>query len=223
MPILDDALWAERLLEKEDNQFSRRAYVRNIFGMIEGSIWVIKQTILIAAKDTGMVKLIPVAEYALLSDNAYELKNNGEPKVQIKYLKLPENIKFTFKIIEKYLRIDLNLGIGTIAWENFLQAQEIRNKITHPKKSTEFEVSDKDIAIAKEVSSWFNDLIVGFFNGLSNNSKINGILYAYSDAIRPPFRGQTGHCSDVNPATIPRGIRPAFRADSGHFSWVGRN
>ena len=41
---------------------------------------------------------------------------------------------------------------------------------------------------------------------------------AYSDAIRPPFRGQTGHCSDVNPATVPRGIRPAFRADSGHFS-----
>jgi len=48
-------------------------------------------------------------------------------------------------------------------------------------------------------------------------------LFAYSDAIRPPFRGQTGHCSDVNPATIPRGIRPAFRADSGHFSQVGRN
>jgi len=48
-------------------------------------------------------------------------------------------------------------------------------------------------------------------------------LIAYSDPIRPPFRGQTGHCSDVNPATLPRGIRPLFRADSGHFSWMGRN
>src|SRR4030042_1850839 len=46
---------------------------------------------------------------------------------------------------------------------------------------------------------------------------------AYSDPIRPPFRGQTRHCSDVNPAPLPTGLRPAFRADSGPFSWMGRN
>ena len=71
-----------------------------------------------------------------------------------------------------------------------------------------------------------------FWFNLSNLLKSDAIYLAwhrgrteaaYSDAIRPPFRGQTGHCSDVNPATVPRGIRPAFRADSGHFSWVGRN
>lgn len=38
MPMIKDAHWAEEALEKEDNQFTRRAYIRNVFAMIEGSI-----------------------------------------------------------------------------------------------------------------------------------------------------------------------------------------
>ena len=45
MPMLEDAHWAENALEIEDNQFTRRAYIRSLFAQIEGSIWVMKQTV----------------------------------------------------------------------------------------------------------------------------------------------------------------------------------
>ncbi len=174
MSMIEDALWAENILEKEDNQFTRRAYIRSLFSMIEGAVWVLKQTVLLAPTSNGNIKKFTAVEYALLSDKTYELKSNGEPKVQTKYLKLPENFRFTFKILGKYFRINLNIGVGTVAWENFLQIQKVRNRITHPKTPTDFEVSDKEIDITKEVCSWFNELIFGFFNSLVTKTDGNG-------------------------------------------------
>lgn len=164
--MIYDAHWAEQALDKEDNQFTRRAYVRNVFAMIEGSILVLKQTVLFAPVPEGRVKKLSPAEYALLSDKTYELKSNGQTKEQTKYLKLPENFRFTFGVLTKYFGTEFNLGVGTVAWDNFLAAQEIRNRITHPKTVTEFEVSDSELATCKEACSWFNELVVAFFNGL---------------------------------------------------------
>lgn len=166
MPMLEDAQWAEEALEREDNQFTRRAYVRSLFSLIEGSIWVLKQTVLHAPASNGNVKRISAAEYALLSDKTYDLKSNGQPKEQVKFLKLPENFRFTFSVLEKYFKTELDLGVGTTDWNNFLEAQTIRNRITHPKASFEFEVTDSEIIICKETCSWFNELIAVFFNGL---------------------------------------------------------
>jgi hypothetical protein len=171
MPMIDDAHWAEQALDKEDNQFTRRAYIRSMFAMIEGSIWVLKQTVLHAPTADGKPKRLSIAEYALLSDKSFELKNNGETKEQTKYLKLPENFKFTFNILSKSFGIKFDLGIGSTAWQNFLKAQEIRNRITHPKTAAEFEVSNAEILVCTEACSWFNELIANFFNGLTSNLK----------------------------------------------------
>ncbi len=171
MPMIEDAHWAEQALDKEDNQFTRRAYIRSMFAMIEGSIWVLKQTVLNAPTVKGNIKKLSVAEYALLSDKTFELKSNGEPKEQTKYLKLPENFRFTFNVLTKSFGTEFDLGIGTVAWDNFLAAQAIRNRTTHPKTVAEFEVSDSDIATCKEACSWFNELVVVFFNGIVSNSK----------------------------------------------------
>ena len=170
MPILEDAQWAEEALDKEDNQFTRRAYVRNIFSMIEGSIWVLKQVVLHAPVENGKIKRLSVAEYALLDDKTYELKSNGEPKELVKHLKLPENVRFTFNILFKYFNAEIDLGVGTLTWSNFLAAQSIRNRIAHPKTPEAFIISDDEIAICKETCSWFNECMALFFETLVANS-----------------------------------------------------
>jgi len=72
-------------------------------------------------------------------------------------------------VLSKYFKTELDLDIGTINWDNFLAAQAIRNRITHPKITADFEVSDTDIDTCKKTCSWFNGLIVAFFNGLVAN------------------------------------------------------
>jgi hypothetical protein len=100
LKLLEDAHEAETLLEEKDTQFYRRAYIRSVFASIEGIIWLIKQVCLKAKSPRGP-RPIKVAEYALLSDQSYELKNNGDPSVQTKYLKLADNLKFTVKVARR--------------------------------------------------------------------------------------------------------------------------
>jgi hypothetical protein len=173
MPMLEDARWAEEALNKDDNQFTRRAYIRNVFSMIEGSIWVLKQIVLHAPVERGKIKRLSAAEYALLSDKTYELKSNGETKELVKHLKLPENVRFTFNVLFKYFNAEIDLGVGTLTWSNFLAAQSIRNRIAHPKNPEAFIISDDEIVICKETCSWFNQCMVLLFETLAATSNTN--------------------------------------------------
>jgi len=100
-PLVEDAIMTDRLLEKEDNQFKRRIFIRSFFAFVEGSIWCFKQNVLNEATFNNLTIGITEAEYALLSDKTYDLKSNGETKENNKHLKLPENLRFTFTVLQK--------------------------------------------------------------------------------------------------------------------------
>ncbi len=169
--LLEDAAEAERLLEEQDTQFFRRAYIRSLFSSTEGIIWLMKQTCLKANPVVGMRK-IAIADYAILADESYDLKNNGETSVQTKFLKLPDNLRFTVKTVNRLFGAQLDLGVGTTKWENFKKAIEVRNRITHPRNTSEVDISDDEIEMCKEVSSWFNELVHEFMQSLVKNSKL---------------------------------------------------
>ena len=169
MILLEDAHAAEMLLERDDSQFSRRAYIRSIFAYIEGAIWILKQFCLKARATSGIRRISP-AEYCLLIEETYELKSNGVPKTQTKFLRLPENIRFTFTLVNRLFGANLNLGIGTQSWNKFLQALNIRHRITHPKDTSAFAIADEEIELCKEVCSWFNELINEYFQVLVANA-----------------------------------------------------
>lgn len=160
--LLEDAHAAEQYLEETDSQFSRRAYIRSIFAYIEGSVWILKQTCLKAKPFSGVRRMSPI-EYALLVEETYDLKSNGEPKAQSKFLRLPDNIKFTFKVVNKLFQSNIDLGVGKDEWSKFQCALKIRHRITHPKNTKTFEISDKEIELCKEVCSWFNDIVYECF------------------------------------------------------------
>jgi hypothetical protein len=166
MILLEDARQAEIHLDANpSSQFARRAYIRSVFATIEGSIWLIK-TACLSAKNTKGQKMYTPSEFALLREESYELKSNGEVKISPKFLKLPDNIKFIFKYISKRSGYDINIGVGAKTWEGFLQALEIRHRITHPKNTAAFNITDDEIATCRATTSWFNELIVNSINAL---------------------------------------------------------
>ena len=167
--LLEDAYSSEQFLEHNDTQFARRAYIRSTFAYIEGAAWILKQTCLKAKPISGSRRMSP-AEYALLSEETYELKSNGKPKTQTKFLRLPDNLKFTFHLINKLFKANIDLGVGKKEWDSFLKALEIRHRVTHPKETKAFEISNREIQICKEVCSWFNDLVHSFFDSISQIS-----------------------------------------------------
>lgn len=170
LKLLEDAEEAEVLLNKEPNrQFFRRAYIRSIFASIEGIIWVIKQTCLKARSPKGVLPMT-IVEYAMLADESYGLKGNGETCIQTKFLRLPDNLRFTVKVVNRLFRMQLELGIGTTTWKNFQTALAIRHRITHPKNASDIDISDDEIEICKEVTGWFNDIVAKFIQNLVKTS-----------------------------------------------------
>jgi len=168
--LLEDAHSAEQLLDENDTQFARRAYIRSVFAYIEGTVWILKQTCLKAKPISGNRRM-SLAEYALLSEETYGLKSNGEPEVLTKFYRLPDNVKFIFGLINKLFQAGIDLGVGKKKWDSFLKALEIRHRITHPKESLSFEISVKEILMCKEVCSWFNDLVYACFEGIAQTNK----------------------------------------------------
>lgn len=171
VPMLEDANWAEKQLEAHDSQYTRRAYVRSVFAMIEGTLWVLKQTVLNAHTEPGEARPFTLAEYALLSEKTFHLKANGEPKDQPKFLRLPDNMRFVFGVMAKYFDPQLKLGVETKAWEDFLQAHAVRNRITHPKNPEEFNISDSEIRICKRTTAWFYKLVLSIFDSFARGDR----------------------------------------------------
>lgn len=169
VPMLEDSNWAEKQLESNDSQFTRRAYVRSVFAMIEGTLWVLKQTVLNARTAPGESKPFSVAEYALLTEKTFHLKSNGKPSEQPKFLRLPDNLRFIFGLISKYFDPQLRLDVGTKSWEDFLASHNLRNRITHPKTPREFDISDEEITTCKRTTAWFYKLVLTVFDSFTRS------------------------------------------------------
>jgi len=169
--LLEDVHSAEKLLEQNDSQFARRSYIRSIFAYVEGSVWLFKQLCLYAVRSVDEIT-VTNSEYSILEEKSYELKRNGEIQERIKFIRLPDNIRFTFKILNKFLLRDVDIKAGTKEWEFFLIALNIRHRITHPKDATEYQVEDKEIELCMNVCTWFNDLVMDSLVVLMEQSKV---------------------------------------------------
>lgn len=170
LELLQDTKTAEELLNETPTQFAKRAYIRSSFAYIEGTVWLLKQACLGAA-DTTRPRVFSLAEYALLNDESYDLKNNGEPSVQTKFLRLPDNVKFTDRAVAKFFGSKPQVHAGSTAWMNFLEAIKIRNRITHPKSLKDYEVIDNEIEVCREATHWFNDVVDKQISAISDASR----------------------------------------------------
>jgi hypothetical protein len=175
-PLLEDAGEAENYLDKNiGSMFARRIYVRSFFSCIEGIVWVLKEVCLHATTPSGK-RQFHIAEYALLKEHSYELKNNGDIKVSAKFLRLPDNIRFVFKLLSRHLQIDLSIDASSKNWSYFLKALDIRNRLTHPKGSNPFHITDEELDLCKKANEWFVDLVARTIQSLVKvSSTINQI------------------------------------------------
>ncbi len=161
LALLEDLERAEHDLDAKQDAYSRRNYVRNLFAMIDGTIYILKHTILIAAADAS--DQVSIGEHALLREQSFDIKENGEVRTYKKYPKLADNLLFTKRQLEKHFGLSLNIDLKSAEWFDFKKAIEIRNRVTHPKKLAEFDVSKDEVALARRVGHWFGTFIIDWF------------------------------------------------------------
>jgi hypothetical protein len=116
--LMFDVEAAANALAEADTQFNRRSYVRTVFALIEGETYLRKQYALMM-NNLGMVTLND-PEMALLREEQYKLNNKGEPDTQQLFLRLPENLRFSFRIDAKVHGREYKLETQGRGWESFL-------------------------------------------------------------------------------------------------------
>lgn len=154
--------------EKLDNQqYTRRAYVRSLFAMIEGVTYAMKIAIFGIARSPVNHGNLEVPDLVVLKGSTFDLNDKGEIQEKEKHFRISDNLRFTIKSINRVLGSSIDLG-GTQNWANFVRAVKIRNHVTHPKNLDDLNISDENLECIRAVNSWFNDIVVAMMAGLKN-------------------------------------------------------
>ncbi len=161
LALSDDVDRAEREVVANKDSYSRRNHIRALFAMIEGTIYILKQTVLIAAS-SGPGPL-STDELALLQERNFFLDEKGTPKSKNNFLRTAANLRFTRSCLKKAFGYSLDLSDTPDNWNEFEKAIGVRNRITHPKGLQDFDVSEEESELAARVAHWFDDFVIDWF------------------------------------------------------------
>ena len=142
----------ERINETGDQAF-RRSAVRAVFALIEGVVFSLKQVALNSERSSGAT--FSPAERALLNEESYRLADSGIPEVKQDFSPLPRSLRFAFDALRKATGSEYQLEIEDEGWKAFRNLIQVRNRITHPKRSSDLEVVDEEVKLLKQTYSWF--------------------------------------------------------------------
>ena len=162
--LVRDVSDCEKSLD-EDKQYLRRSYVRSLFAMIEGTIHCVKElefAELYAHKKTSIPTLVA------LKEKMFDIDEKGKIKENTKFVKSVNNLRFMVNTFDRLYGKKLDLGIGKSIWTSFKSAIKIRNRITHPKEPGDLNISDRELAIAKNVNEWFNVIVKDIIEHISD-------------------------------------------------------
>lgn len=155
--LVEDVKTAEKKLDNQ--QYSRRVYVRTLFAMIEGVTYAMKLALFVIARNFGNPGKLNVPDLAMLKGSTFYLNDKGEVQEKEKHFRIQDNLKFTVKSVNRVLGSSIDLGIGTQDWTNFFGTVKIRNNVTHPKNLSDITISDEDLERIRSVNSWFNGIV----------------------------------------------------------------
>jgi hypothetical protein len=137
-------------LEPEEDEFWRRMYVRAAFACIEGMMYRLK-------------------EVAHAAHNSKKCSFSGKELALIKeesFLRFMDNIEFVFSITARAIDSDHRLPVGDNEWDLMRKASKIRNRLTHPKTSSDLIVSVDELHIVGRSFDWLSVQMVELMFGL---------------------------------------------------------
>lgn len=148
--LIEDVLAARSAINADTGGSGRRNAVRATFAAIEGDLWFLRQHVIETA--TSMNTLTPLAGMAL-REETYLVGNKGEVIRQVRSVPLLQGIR----LIESQARLiapEIRVRYDHAGWQALRLGHAIRNRITHPKKSADLDVSDDELAMVAQGIDW---------------------------------------------------------------------
>jgi len=146
--------------DDRSNQALRRVLIRSSWSMIEGTVFCAKQLTLRAC-ELGSINL-PAGEHVFLSELRFIVDQAGNAKVNSVREDTLSNLKRALKIVALRFDVAWKPDFGGKGWQALTSSLDIRHRLTHPKSSSELEVSDHELSLHQAGFGWFVQSFNGF-------------------------------------------------------------
>lgn len=144
------------VFQVQSDQVSRikaRMLIRSMFATIEGIVYGMKQLALAAFRPDGPLTL---DELLICKEISFRLNKNGEVDGSSMRLKFEPNLKFSFMVLAKAFHQKFELDTNCLGWNRLVESVKVRNRLAHPKRPSDLELTDDEIGHAIEAYQWFN-------------------------------------------------------------------
>jgi len=152
------------MLQKQDNQFHRRIYVRALFAYLEGFTYWMRQNAIeidrIALRRFGSIDW---ERHLLLYEEFPTIADNGKVEKKKQKISFKNRFSFSLRAYAEIVQCQIDL-FSDNGWSQLQHALQVRDRLMHPKQGKDLVVSDNDAKACREGYAWFSNLIVNKFN-----------------------------------------------------------
>jgi hypothetical protein len=134
----------------------RRLLVRSIFSFVEAFSYSLKT---LALDSRASFSLGP-GERMLAVEETCELSTSGRVETRRAKLHTLGNVRFAFDIAARSEGADFHLDVSHRGWQLLQHSIKVRDRLMHPKVSSDLHVSDEEIRNALFAFIWFESQAV---------------------------------------------------------------
>ena len=146
-------------IQTEDSMLNRRNYVRSVFTLYEASLANLRERVgsMLISKFESSGEW-EVHRFIPLLDELPQVSRNGKIKKEPNKASFLALVAYVLKTYAELISYDVEI-LGDNGWELFCKSVNIRNRITHPKRKNEFEITDDDLKIVEGSRLWWNGIL----------------------------------------------------------------
>lgn len=148
----EDLREAAELFKFTTHGFAYRTCLRTLFSELEAKMFLFHE-LLLHMHDKSMLEL-STEEILILKEQSCSVGHNGKIYTSQKFIPFKDNLLFTLSLSERFLNKDVFRDTTDPKWQDVLALIEIRNRITHPKKMSDLQISDREVKIFDRAQDW---------------------------------------------------------------------
>jgi hypothetical protein len=157
MVLATDADACEAEVTRTGSSLAKRNFVRALFAWIEAISYLMRRVVW---EKLSKQPLTPESIPKLLaaSERAYSVDGQGEVVETKLMTRTSNNLAFSLRSFANVVGLSLTINKGNRNWQSYSEALKIRDRITHPKRLEDLELTDADIEAVREAKG----MIIGY-------------------------------------------------------------
>jgi hypothetical protein len=133
----------------------RRALVRSVFACIEGTTFGFRSVALYLARMRNIP--LTVGEIAMAREVTYALNTKGQVEERHVFIPILANLRFALTLLAKVAGAPYEFPADDSNFEQLQKAQRVRNRLTHPRSSSDLEVSGEEQSLVIKAGEWVSE------------------------------------------------------------------